>query len=79
MPDNQAATKGILSQKVTSRLVRDCIEELKILTELNRVKVVWVPGHQEVETNEEAEELEKRGSKEISETDTKKYISRFHK
>jgi len=62
LSDSQAALRAISSQKVTSRLVWDCIEELKTLAERNNVRLTWVPGHQGIEGNEKADELAKRGS-----------------
>jgi ribonuclease HI len=62
LSDSQAALGAISSQEVTSKLVWECLEELRTLADRNRVKLIWVPGHQGIEGNEKADELAKRGS-----------------
>ncbi|KAJ8978928.1 hypothetical protein NQ317_002989 [Molorchus minor] len=50
--DSQAALKALTNPKVTSRLVWECQKELENLTDYNRVTLLWVPGHSEIQGNE---------------------------
>ncbi|KAJ8980463.1 hypothetical protein NQ317_007659 [Molorchus minor] len=60
--DIQAALKALTNPKVTSRLVWECQEDLENLADHNRVTLLWVLGHPEIQGNEKADELERRGS-----------------
>ncbi|KAI4463190.1 hypothetical protein MML48_4g00016016 [Holotrichia oblita] len=62
MSDSQAALKALLSRKVSSRLVTECLDELVKLSNRNKVWLTWIPGHQGIEGNARADELAKRGS-----------------
>ena len=62
LSDSQAALKALDSCRVDSRLVLDCIRALNKLGRLNRVVLVWVPGHVGVMGNEMADELARKGS-----------------
>jgi ribonuclease HI len=44
--DSQAALKALNGPKVTSRLVAECLDALTALADLNKVTLIWVPGHQ---------------------------------
>ena len=60
--DSQAALKALTSRRVTSRITLECRESLDRLGTRNRVKLVWVPGHQGIGDNEEADALAREGS-----------------
>jgi len=61
--DNQAAITALGSNKTGSRLVASCRWALTHLAEQNQVSIAWVPGHSDIEGNEEADALAKEGTK----------------
>ena len=52
--DSQAALKALASNKMSSRMIWDCHEELNILGKRNRVRLFWVSGHTSIDGNEKA-------------------------
>lgn len=60
--DSQAALRALASWEVDSGLVLECFHVLNELGARNRVKLVWVPGHQNIAGNEKVDQLAKRGS-----------------
>ena len=60
--DSQAALMALQRYTVTSSLVRECINALNLLSSNNTVILSWIPGHSEVEGNDIADELARRGS-----------------
>ena len=61
--DNQAAITALGSDKTGSSLVASCCRRaLAHLAERNQVKITWVPGHSEIQVNEEADSLAKEGT-----------------
>jgi len=61
--DNQAAIMALGNDKTNSSLVASCRMALAHLSESNQVKISWVPGHSEIQGNEEADSLAKEGTK----------------
>jgi ribonuclease HI len=59
---SQAAVKALDSFNINSKLVWDCHQCLMKLKENNRIQLVWVPGHTEINRNEIADELARQGS-----------------
>ncbi|CAG9815744.1 unnamed protein product [Phaedon cochleariae] len=55
--DSQASLKAFTNLRVTSRLVQECREELNVLSEHNKITLLWVPGHCGIVGNEKADEL----------------------
>jgi len=49
---SQAAIKALDSFQMNSKLVWDCHQSLVQLAEHNRIQLVWVPGHVEIDGNE---------------------------
>ena len=60
--DSQAALKALKSLTCQSKLVWECIENLRKLCIKNTVRLYWVPGHCGIEGNEEADTLARQGS-----------------
>lgn len=60
--DSQAALKALQSYKISSRLILECRTLLQELAKTNLVSVVWVPGHSNIDGNENADELAREGS-----------------
>ena len=48
--------------KVKQLLVANCIQNLNTLSQENVVKLMWVPGHSNIDGNEEADTLAKAGA-----------------
>jgi hypothetical protein len=62
LSDSQAAIRALDNCRITSRLVWDCHQSLMILTECNKVYLLWVLGHKGIEGNETANQLAREGS-----------------
>jgi hypothetical protein len=62
LSDSQAAIKSLDKCRINSKLVWNCRQSLVTLAEHNKVKLVWVPGHEGIKGNESADQLAKRGS-----------------
>jgi hypothetical protein len=60
--DSQAALKALNGPRVTSRLVAECLDALSALADLNNVTLIWVPGHQGICGNEQADKLARQAS-----------------
>ena len=60
--DSEALIKALDSPVTTSKIVGECKEYLNRMGPDNRITLVWVPGHAEVEGIERADELAKQGS-----------------
>jgi ribonuclease HI len=62
MSDNQAALRALKSYTFTSKLVAECLENLKRLTTKCKLTLMWVPGHTDVDGNKEADQLANKSS-----------------
>lgn len=60
--DSQAALKALQAPYIRSKSILVCAEALEKLAFFNSVKLIWVPGHQGVPGNEEADRLAKIGA-----------------
>ena len=60
--DSQASLMALDSHLIVSKLVKYCISLLHDLCQTNVVKLVWVPGHADIEGNELADLLARAGS-----------------
>lgn len=60
--DSRAALLALRGTHFRSKLVWECHNALKNLSTDNTVKLVWVPGHQGIQGNEEADKLAKHGA-----------------
>ena len=63
--DSQAALKSLIKTEVTSKLAWDCIYYLNLLAMKNKITLMWVPGHNGILGNEEADTLAKKGTEMI--------------
>ena len=57
--DSQAALRAVASPRVKQLLVGNCIDNLNMLSQNNQVQLMWVPGHSDIEGNEQADILAK--------------------
>ena len=62
LSDSQAAIKALASPLVKQKLVGNCIVNLNLLSQNNQVTLMWVPGHSNIDGNEEADTLAKTGA-----------------
>merc|ERR1739842_76216 len=62
LSDSQAALKALAGPMVKQMLVGNCTDNLNILSQNNQVKLMWVPGHSNIDGNEEADILAKSGA-----------------
>jgi hypothetical protein len=60
--DSQAALKAVNGPKVTSRLVAECLDALSALADLNKITLIWVPGHRGICGNEQADKFARQAS-----------------
>jgi ribonuclease HI len=58
--NSQAAIESLGQHQITSKLVWDCHQSLMQLAKLNRVQLIWVPGHEGIAGNETADLLGKQ-------------------
>ena len=61
--DSESGINALMSPVVTSRLVKRCKEALNRAGLVNRINLVWVPGHSGIDGNERADQFPRLGSK----------------
>ncbi len=59
--DSQVAVAALAASGTKSLLVANCIEKLTVLSEVNQVTIMWVPGHSRIQQNEMADRLAREG------------------
>jgi ribonuclease HI len=57
LSDSKAAIKALDKYKITSKFVWDCYQSLTQLARHNRVRLIWVPGHEVIVGKETADQL----------------------
>jgi ribonuclease HI len=63
--DSKAALVALVKTTTVSSLVWECMHMLGKLSEFNKVTLVWIPEHQGILGNEEADRLAKEGATEV--------------
>ncbi len=61
--DSQAAVAALAASGTKSLLVTDCIEKLTVLSEVNQVTIMCVPGHGGIQQNETVDRLVREGAR----------------
>jgi ribonuclease HI len=60
--DSKAALLALSSYTISSKLLHQCRLSLQDLSNNNRVRLFWVPGHCDIKGNEDADRLARMGS-----------------
>ncbi|XP_020298014.1 uncharacterized protein LOC109862388 [Pseudomyrmex gracilis] len=60
--DSKAAIGALVRTTTESSVVWDCMQALKELGKNNKIKLIWVPGHQGIQGTEVADSLAKLGT-----------------
>jgi ribonuclease HI len=62
LSDSHAAIQALDKYQITSKLFCDCHQSLMQLARHNRVKLIWVPGHEGIVGKETGDQLARTGS-----------------
>jgi ribonuclease HI len=60
LSDSQVAITALGNFQINSKLTWDCHQSTTKLAEINRIKLVWLPGHTGIDGNETADQLAKQ-------------------
>lgn len=60
--DSQAGIKALANPRCSSQTVKDCKHNLNQLGLNNKITILWIPGHSNLQGNEEADRLANVGS-----------------
>ncbi len=60
--DSQAAVAATAASETKSLQMADCIEKLTVLSEVNQVIMMWVPGYSGIQQNETVDGLAREGA-----------------
>jgi ribonuclease HI len=63
--DSRAALAALAKTTTESSLVWECMQVPEKLSKFNKVTLMWIPGHQGIPGNEEADRLAKVGATEV--------------
>jgi ribonuclease HI len=63
--DSRAAIAALAKTTTESSLVWECMQGLEKLSKSNKVTLMWIPRHQGIPSNEEADRLAKEGAVEV--------------
>jgi ribonuclease HI len=63
--DSRVALAALEKTTTKSSLVWECMQMLEKLSKFNKVTLMWIPGHQGILGNEEADRLAKEGAVEV--------------
>jgi ribonuclease HI len=60
--DSQAAIKALGNNTIKSKTIAECFNALNDACNRNNIRICWIPGHENHEGNEKADELARNGS-----------------
>ena len=60
--DSQVPIQALGSDILKSKLVLECLEVLKALAKITKLTIVWIPRHERLVRNENADALAKKGA-----------------
>ena len=60
--DSQSVLKALQSNKINSKTIYECVQNLSLAGTKNKIILSWIPGHEGFVGNEQADELAKKGA-----------------
>ena len=64
--DSESVLKAIKNNKITSKIIDECVTNLKHICKDNEIKLYWIPGHEGYIGNKKADKLAKRGAMNVN-------------
>ncbi len=61
--NSQTAIAALAASDTKSLLIEDWIEKLTVLSEVNQVTIMWIPGHSGIQQNETADRLAREAAR----------------